>query len=429
MKNEEPTRRRFLKGLSLPVLAPGLLATAGHGSRAEAAAPQADGKGYPQFGRTAGHKDLRIIDPGLKITRIETFTKGRISVVRVRTDSGAEGVGQIATYDADISALVLHRRIARHFLGADPADLETLVDTSLERNLKYPWSFLCRALGGVETAIWDLYGKLKKKSVCELLGGEARPFPVYASSMRRDINGKDEAERLRRLMDTKGFRAFKVRAGTVSGRNKDQWPGRSEEVVKAVRSALGPDPRLLVDGNSCFTPDKAIEVGRMLESYGVVQFEEPCPYWELEWTAEVTRALDLQVSGGEQDNDLAQWRRMIEMDSVDIVQPDVLYLGGVARTLRVAEMAAEAGKLCVPHSANVSLVTLFTLHIMGAIKNAGPYVELSIEDRGVAQEALGLYQPAIQVTDGKVPIPAGPGWGVEVDPRWLASAEREVSEA
>ena len=432
MKNEEPTRRRFLKGLSLPVLAPGLLAADGLGARSEgeAARPEGkEGKGYHQFGRTADHQDLRIIDPGLKITRIETFTKGRISVVRVRTDSGASGVGQIATYDADISALVLHRRIARHFLGSDPADLETLVDRSLERNLKYPWSFLCRALGGVETAIWDLYGKLKKKSVCELLGGEVRPFPVYASSMRRDINGKDEAERLRRLMDTKGFRAFKVRAGTVSGRNRDQWPGRSEEVVKAVRAAIGPDTKLLVDGNSCYTPDKAIEVGRMLESHGVVQFEEPCPYWELEWTAEVTEALDLQVSGGEQDNDLAQWRRMIEMDSVDIVQPDILYLGGVARTLRVARMAAQAGKPCVPHSANVSLVTVFTLHLMGAIPNAGPYVELSIEDRGVAREAMGLYRPSLQVTDGKVPIPAGPGWGVEVDPDWLATAERTVSEA
>lgn len=423
--NDRSTRRGFLKRLAVPALAPAVLAP----RPVEAGAEGARSQGYLQFGRTEGHADLRVIDPGLKITRIETFTKGRISVVRVRTDNGAEGVGQIATYDADISALVLHRRIARHFLGKDPADLESLLDTSLERNLKYPWSFLCRALGGVETAIWDLYGKLKKQPVCELLGGRVRPFAVYASSMRRDISGKDEAERLRRLMDENGFRAFKVRVGTTAGRNQDQWPGRSEEVVKAVRTAIGPDAKLLVDGNSCYTPDQAIQVGRMLEGYGVAQFEEPCPYWELEWTAEVTAALDLQVSGGEQDNDLAQWRRMIRMDAVDIVQPDILYLGGVARTLRVGRMAAQAGKLCVPHSANVSLVTVFTLHVMGALANAGPYVELSIEDRGIAQEAVGLFQPAIQVTDGKVPIPPGPGWGVEVDPDWLAGAERSVSEA
>jgi L-alanine-DL-glutamate epimerase-like enolase superfamily enzyme len=427
MRHEEPTRRRFLKRLSLPALMPGLFAAGGLEARAEGEAARSGERGYHQFGRTADDQDLRVIDPGLKITRIETFTKGQISVVRVRTDSGAEGVGQIATYDADISALVLHRRIARHFLGSDPADLETLVDRSLERNLKYPWSFVCRALGGIETAIWDLYGKLKKKPVCELLGGEVRPFPVYGSSMRRDINGQDEAERLRRLMDTSGFRAFKVRVGTEAGRNRDQWPGRSEEVVKAVRAAIGPDTKLLVDGNSCYTPDNAIEIGRMLEGHGVVQFEEPCPYWELEWTAEVAEALELQVSGGEQDNDLAQWRRMIEMDSVDIVQPDILYLGGVARTLRVARMAEQAGKPCVPHSANVSLVTVFTLHLMAAIPNAGAYVELSIEDRGIAQEAIALYRPSLQVTDGKVPIPAGPGWGVEVDPDWLASAERTVS--
>ena len=67
------------------------------------------------------------------------------------------------------------------------------------------------------------------------------------------------------------------------------------------------------------TPKKAIEVGRLLEDNGVCHFEEPCPYWEWEWTAQVTEALDVPVAGGEQDNDLAQWRRMIQMRSVDIV--------------------------------------------------------------------------------------------------------------
>jgi len=162
----------------------------------------------------------------------------------------------------------------------------------------------------------------------------------------------------------------------------------------------------------------------MLEDYGVCHFEEPCPYWELEWTAHVAAALDVPVAGGEQDNDLAQWRRMIAMRAVDIVQPDVCYAGGPTRALRVAAMAAERALPCVPHSANVSLVTVFTLHLLAAIPNAGPYLEFSIARCTWAED---LYRPPLTVADGKVGVPDAPGWGVTVNPAWLESAERRVS--
>jgi L-alanine-DL-glutamate epimerase-like enolase superfamily enzyme len=89
-------------------------------------------------------------------------------------------------------------------------------------------------------------------------------------------------------------------------------------------------------------------------------------------------------------------------------------------------MAEERGVPCTPHSANLSLVTVFTLHLMAAIPNAGPFVEFSIEPGGWTTE---LYEPALEVRDGDVAVPAGPGWGVTVNPRWLESAERQVSEA
>ena len=361
----------------------------------------------------------------MKIKSIETFSRRDISLVRVRTDDGAEGWGQISPFNADISALVLHRQVARHALGADATDLDGISDRCIEGEYKFPWSYVCRALVGIDTALWDLKGKLAGKSVCELLGGRPRPFPVYGSSMRRDITPKDEAARLVRLRDTYGYRAFKIRVGKVNGHDQDQWPGRTEELVPTVRKAIGDDVTLLCDGNSCYTPKKAIEVGRLLEQYHVGHFEEPCPYWELEWTAEVARALDVPVAGGEQDNDLAQWRRMIAMRAVDIVQPDICYVGGLTRALRVARMAAEAGLPCVPHSANRSMVTVFTLHMMGAISNAGPHVEFSIEPTPWAE---GIFSPALEARDGKVQIPEGPGWGVEINPDWLAGAEHAVSE-
>jgi len=233
----------------------------------------------------------------------------------------------------------MHRKIVQHALGKDPAHIDSIVDRAIEGNHKFPWSFVNRALSGLDTAIWDLYGKIHQK------------------------------------------------------------------------------------------PDKAIEVGKLIQDHGYYFFEEPCPYWELEWTAEVAKNLDMLVTGGEQDNDLAQWRRMIKMNAVDLIQPDILYLGGITRTLRAAKMAEQVGMKCILHSANVAMVSVFTLHVMGAIHNAGPFFELSIEPGGIAKQAAELYQPFLETKDGAVAIPDGPGWGVEFRQDWLSGADHQVSEA
>ncbi len=247
--------------------------------------------------------------------------------------------------------------------------------------------------------------------------------------MRRDITPEDEAARLVRLRDTHGYGAFKFRIGKECGHDVDEWPGRTEAIVPAVRDAVGDDVRLLVDANSCYTPAKAIEVGHMLQDHGIVHFEEPCPYWELEWTAEVTRALDLDVTGGEQDGDLTIWQRMINMRAVNVVQPDVCYIGGICGILRVAQMAGVAGLPVTPHSANLSLVTVFTLHLMGALPNAGPYVEFSIEPgEGYYPWQEGIYDPVLVTSNGKVSIPDGPGWGIEVRQSWLDASDYQASE-
>lgn len=312
-----------------------------------------------------------------------------------------------------------------HALGWDILDPEGLSNHCIDHNHKFPWSYVCRALTGVETAMWDIRGKTENKSVCELLGGTPRPFKAYGSSMSRTITPEDEASRLSKLMETHGYTAFKIRAGTPCGHNQDAWPGRTETLVPTVRKTIGDDATLLVDGNSCYTPDKAIEVGRMLEDNNVGHFEEPCPYWELEWTAEVAAALDVPIAGGEQDNDLAQWRRMIAMNAVDIVQPDICYLGGITRSLHVAKTAEEANKLCVPHSANRSMVTVFTLHLLGAIPNAGPHLEFSIEP---SRWTADLLTEPLEAENGHVQIPEGPGWGVEINPAWFENTTRDVSE-
>ena len=343
---------------------------------------------------------------------------------------GTQGWGQVSPYHADITALVLHRQVAPWALGQDAHDIDRLIDIIPLREHKFPGSYLCRAMCGLDTALWDWRGKREGKSVCELIGGTPRELRVYASSMKRNITPAAEAERLVRLRDARGYDAFKFRVGAECGRDVDEWPGRSEEIVKVMRRAIGEGPALLVDGNSGFSPKRAIELGRLLEDNGISHFEEPCPYWEIEQTKEVTDALNIDVAGGEQDCMIQIWRHMIERRAVDIIQPDVCYLGGLTRTLQVARMGEEAGLPCTPHSANLSMVTLFTMHLLGAIPNAGKYLEFSIESEDYYPWQDGLFRNSpYTIQDGKVTIPSEPGWGVEIEPSWLERAAYQISEA
>lgn len=362
----------------------------------------------------------------MKITAIETFATPLVGLVKITTDSGHHGWGQIATYEAaDIVAQTLHRQVAHLVLGHAPDEQQVLNERIIEKNLKFPGSYICRSLAAIDTALWDLRGQIEQKPVWALLQGTGEPVPVYGSSLRRDTTPQDEADRMTRLRDEAGYRAFKVRVGTPTGHNRDAWPGRTETIIPTVRKALGDEVTIHADANSCYTPDKAIEVGKLLEDHNYGHFEEPCPYWELDWTKQVTAELAIPVAGGEQDNWMPVWKQMIREHVVDIVQPDICYVGGITRARQVAAMAAEYGKLCVPHSANHSLVTVFTLHLWNALPNHGPFLELSIENQ---ERFRKMFTPALEVIDGKVAIPdESYGWGVTIRDEWLKDAEYRAS--
>ena len=365
----------------------------------------------------------------MKISSIETFNDEFVGFVKVTLEDGGYGWGQVSPYNADITCRILHRQVAPWAIGRDfneQADFEQLI---YEREHKFPGTYLNRAMAGLDTALWDLRGRIEQKPVVELLGGNLKKLRVYGSSMRRDITPGDELDRFQRLRGQHGFDAFKFRVGAECGRDVDEWPGRTETIVPTIRRGIGDDVALLVDANSGFSVERAISVGRMLEDNDVSHFEEPCPYWELEQTQAVTQALEIDVTGGEQDFYLPVWRWMIGMRAVDIVQPDICYIGGLSRALKVAEMARAAQLPVTPHAANLSMVTVFTMHFLGAIDNAGKYLELSIEDEQYYPWQQALFRnPPFDVVDGLVTIPSEPGWGVEIEPQWLDRADYAASE-
>lgn len=367
----------------------------------------------------------------MAIQSLETFTADDTSVVRLRTDDGEVGYGQMATGGHEIATAAFHRLIAPHALGEIVENPGDLVDDIMEtgerpRIYKFPGTFVLRALCGLDTALWDLRGKREGEPVCTLLGGATTTIRAYGSRTTRQTEASEEADVCARFRE-RGLEAFKLKAGKrlAYKTGNDQWPGRTEAVLSAVREAV-PDADLMVDANGAYAPEKAIEVAEeVLKPNGVIHFEEPCPCWELEWTAAVREGVSMPVAGGEQDNMFQIWDRLIDTPAVDIIQPDVGYIGGVTRMKRVADRAASAGLPCVPHGPNHSLQKVFTLHVLAAIDNAGKYpFEYRIPDTG----SHGMYDPEPTVEDGVLAVPDGPGWGVTVDPDWLATAAYEKSE-
>ena len=365
----------------------------------------------------------------MKIIKLETFTKPFISFVKTTLEDGSVGFGQMSTYHADITAQIFHKQVAPWILNKSWEDFNDIENLVLEKEHKFPGSYLLRAIAGLDTSLWDLKGKILNKPVTALIGGIPGDLKVYGSSMKRDISANDEAQRFKKLHQEQGIDAFKFRIGAECGRGLDEWEGRTEDIVLTINKSLDKSIIKLVDANSCYSADQAIEIGKLLEDNDVSHFEEPCPYWEPEQTKKVTDALLIDVTGGEQDCDLRIWRDMVDRKIVNIFQPDVMYLGGLTRTLQVAKIIERGGYTCTPHAANLSLVTMCTMHLLKAIPNAGPYLELSIEgeDYYPWQQQLFLDDP-FEVKNGCVSITDKPGWGIEINPNWLETSEYKVSE-
>ncbi|MEJ7839680.1 MAG: mandelate racemase/muconate lactonizing enzyme family protein [Thermomicrobiales bacterium] len=361
------------------------------------------------------------------ITRIETYLGAQQAIVKVYTDDGAEGIGQTSTYGAEITVQTLHKMVAPFFLGQNPWDIERLVERTIRKLHKFPGTFVHRALCGIDTAIYDLLGKMTGQPVYRLLGGlERAEVPMYASSMRRETTPEQEIERFQEQIDAHGFRCIKIKIGTMMGRDIDESPGRTEKFIKLARTELGDHIEINADGNGGYSAAKAIRIGRMLEHYNYFHYEEPCAYTDLEATAQVAAALDIPVAGGEQDFDITQFKRMIENRVVDIVQPDIGYLGGVSQTRKVAEMANIAGIPCTPHCANRTL-QMFTLHIAAAMPSCFQFHEWSIEESDGQSWATEVFEQQMEVKNGVVNVPVEPGWGLTVQPSYLAKAELQVS--
>jgi len=357
---------------------------------------------------------------------IETFANEMLCFVRVTDADGAQGWGMTAPFAANITAQVLHQ-IAVPVALQPFTDYTAVADEIIWQQYKFLGSFLARAAAGIDTALWDLAAKREGVPVAELAGKKRDTIDLYASSMKRDLPVQQEADRLRALQDKFGYRAVKLHPGIPVGRDQDFWPHRTEDMAAAMVKAAAPDTHLIVDVNGNYSVEKAIEMGLYFHELGVALFEEPCPYWQIEKTRAVREGcarFGLPVAGGEQDYVDTMWERMIDEHVMDVCQPDLLYIGGFSRALRIARYAAAHKRFVTPHTSNRSPIFVMGLHYMAAIDNPYPFLECGIEDDSWAAVS---YFPQIEIADGRAAVPAAPGWGFTPAPEFLAESVYAVS--
>lgn len=356
------------------------------------------------------------MDRPVVIDSIELLRAGKEYFVRVRSRDGAMGISVCNPPRADYLDRIFKNLVVPPFLKKDAWDLENLLWEAYryDDNYKLYGIALWSPLAWVEMAILDMLGRIKGKSIGQMLGDVRRKeIAVYVASGRRDTTPPQEIEYLQSLVEKSKAKALKFRLGGRMSRNADAMAGRTETLIPLVRKTFGDDFDLHGDSNSSYDPAHAIPVGRLLEEYKYVYYEEPCEFDALESNKKVRDSLSIPVALGEQEYSEWRFRWTIANRVCDIVQPDLFYYGGLIRSMRVARMALLAK---MPTTVHISggFGFVYMLHFASVVEDIGKYQEYKL-----GMEQYGAwFDPPIVVKNGFMSVPTGPGVGIK-DPAAL----------
>jgi L-alanine-DL-glutamate epimerase-like enolase superfamily enzyme len=360
----------------------------------------------------------------MKITKLETLCLSRLhelerqwftaryrtvkadcAIVIVRTDEGLCGIGEACVYGVPTLIQETVAWLSPELLGQDPMRLD-IVPHPNGRSQAYD----CAA-AGIDSALWDLRGKLEGKQVCDMLTD--RPLKrvrLYASSgCRYDWRRRPEQlieETLGYLED--GYSACKVRIGTQwtwDGVTVERFLGLMRELTQAVQGRM----ELMVDGNQRLSEEQALPIAQELERLGFTWFEEPIPQRDIDGYARLNAAVDIPITGGEQFTTLEQFRPYLERKAYAIVQPDAGWCG-ITEAMKIARMAQRYGVDLCPHNWHNGLMTMANAHLVAALPN--PHVLELCMIQGPLQWAIIAEKPVIQ--DGWLELSEKPGLGVEL---------------
>lgn len=349
-------------------------------------------------------------------------------IVQVHTDAGLVGMGEAATYGGDLESIeaMVAGELQRAIVGQDPFEVERLWQRmAMRSHQRGTRGALMMAISGIDVALWDLIGQATKTPLYRLLGGYRDTLTAYASAgfYARGKDASALAVETASYVD-RGFKWLKIKVG----RNPDVMlnplhtmiePGYATatleedvERVRAVREAVGSKARIAIDANNAWTPPVALEFMRQVEPLGIAWLEEPVATEDRRGSAEVARALDTPVSGYETETGLAGFRDLILAQAVDIVQPDVIWTGGITPCRKIAAFAEAFSLPVIPHVFSSGLSTIANMHFIASIPNGG-LLECDQNPNPLRSE---LFEEPIEArSDGMVQLPDKPGLGVRLN--------------
>src|SRR5262245_40752384 len=336
----------------------------------------------------------------------EAGRKRPIVAVRLRTDSGIEGIG-VTLYGGRLTRS-LHAAVedlAAATVGEDPQRVEAIV-----AKLRVgdpgggPGGIFTLALSAIDVALWDIKGKALDQPLWKLLGGHRDRVATYASgSLRRGLTD-EQAQRAARILVEKGFKEMKTQMALPG----NPTPAEEARRVRVVREAIGPDIKLMCDINQRWRPEQAIDIGSRVEDVGLFWLEDVTTADDFAGLARVTAALKTPIAGGEYVWGIVPFRHMIEARSVDIVMIDLARVGGVSQWMKVAGMAEAFNLPVVSHVMPEMLV-----HLVAACPNG-----LTVE---YMPWTAALYEQTPAIEAGELVLPDRPGLGLTFDEKALAT--------
>ena len=353
----------------------------------------------------------------MKITSIEThlltvptprpisleFPHHKLVVADMATDEGLRGLGYSLVFGgggAEAVAAYLDARLKPLLLDEDPLNVERLWEKMYrgDRGVRRV-GIAGMAISALDIGLWDLAGKAAGLPLYQLWGGATDRVPAYGSGgwgryTEADLIG--EAEKYAAL----GCNYYKMKI-----HHPDPKVNRSR--VEAVRKALGPGVRMMVDVNQKLDVAANIRQARLLEDFDLVWYEEPVIADDLQACAEVSRRIGIPVATGENNYTRYEFRELIERKAATYLMPDVCRANGYSETLKIAHLAAAHGVAVSPH-----VVHELSLQICGAASNAF-LVEL------IDWTPPDLFEEMPQCQDGHFRIPNRPGHGIALSKRAL----------
>lgn len=325
-----------------------------------------------------------------------------LELFEIETDAGISGFAASPSFAGGLDYVDALRMF---LLGEDPHDIETLRRklASIDLIGPRPWH--------LEVALWDILGKDAGKPVHELLGASSRRIPAYASTAA--VRPTDERIAYVEARLEEGFEAVKLR---ITSRE-------DVEIVREVREAF-PELTLMVDANKGWSVrvmgeeerwsfDEALAVARSLEALDIAWLEEPLPRHAYREYARLRERTAVPIAGGEFCDGPHEAREYLRHDAVDVLQPDTVLATGIQRAIQFAASARDRGMRYVPHTWTNGIGFVANLHVMTAV--GSPWCEFPLEPPWTPEARDFVLADPIEVDDGYIEAPSGPGLGVEVD--------------